>query len=109
MAGRSPVKSAILSAFVPGLGKFYIGKYRLGFNMLFMNGLFMAQTYESVHQLGWTHPLSLFNLLLASLFYASNIYGSYRDTRYFQQETLQQLYFDAANYYSTTHFPSLYR
>ncbi len=105
---KNPIKAACLSAIVPGLGKMYIGKYRIGLNAMFMNGVFAAQTYESIHKLGVKHPLSIVNIILSSLFYASTIYGSYRDTEYYKKENLQQLYHDASNYYSTVYYPDLY-
>lgn len=107
-AQKNPIKAACLSAVVPGLGKMYIGKYRIGFNAMFVNGVFAAQTYESIHKLGVKHPLSIANIILSSLFYASTIYGSYRDTEYYKKENLQQLYHDASNYYSTVYYPDLY-
>lgn len=106
---KSPIKAALLSSIFPGLGKVYIGKYRMGISAAFVNGLFAYQTYESIHQLGVKHPLSILNLLLATIFYSSNIYGSYRDTQYYKAEKLQQLYHDASNYYSVQSFPYLYK
>ena len=106
---KNPLKAALFSAVMPGLGKIYIGKYRMGLSTAFVNGLFAYQTYESIHRLGVKHPLSILNLLLATIFYSSNIYGSYRDTQYFKEEKLQQLYHDASNYYSVQSFPYLYK
>jgi hypothetical protein len=107
-AQKNPIKAACLSAVVPGLGKMYIGKYRIGLNAMFMNGVFAAQTYESMHKFGIKHPLSIVNIILSSLFYASTIYGSYRDTQYYKKENLEQLYHDASNYYSTVYYPDLF-
>ncbi len=106
---KSPLKAALLSSVIPGLGKVYIGKFRIGLSTAFVNGLFAYQTYESIHKLGIKHPLSILNLLLTTIFYSSNIYGSYRDTQYFKEEKLQQLYNDASNYYSVQSFPYLYK
>jgi TM2 domain-containing membrane protein YozV len=105
---KSPLKAALLSALVPGLGKVYIGKTRIGFNAFIMNGVFAFQTYESIHKLGVKHPLSIINLLLSSFFYASNVYGSYRDAKYFKKEKLQQLNNDASNYYANEYFPVVF-
>ena len=107
-AMKSPIKAALLSALVPGLGKVYIGKTRIGVNAFFMNGVFAFQTYESIHKLGVKHPLSIINILLSSFFYASNVYGSYRDANYFKKEKLQQLNNDASNYYANEYFPVVF-
>ncbi len=107
-ASKHPTQAALLSACVPGLGKMYIGKYRIGGNAMTMNGIFIWQTVESIRKLGIKHPLSILDLLFSSFFYASTIYGSYRDAKYFTHENLQQLYLDASDYYSVLYYPAVY-
>jgi hypothetical protein len=108
-ARHKPVVSMMLSAIVPGLGKWYLGKRKLALNTFITNGLLLYQSYESIQTLGVKHGLSIFNLLLASVFYAANVYGGYRDAVYFRKERLEQFYHDAHLYYSAQYYPSLYR
>jgi TM2 domain-containing membrane protein YozV len=108
-ASKNPTKAALLSAVVPGLGKMYIGKFKLGMNVFILNSIFSYQTYESIHRFGMKHPISMINVILTSFFYAANIYGSYRDARFFKQERLQQFYEDAADYYGGQYFSSLFK
>ena len=102
---KKPLLAATMSAFVPGLGKAYNGKGKRFLSTFLTNGMFIYQTYESVDKLGAKHPLSIANLVLASVFYMANVYGSYKDIIYFKQETKQQLFIDASNYYISEYQP----
>ncbi len=71
---KSPVKAAILSAIIPGLGKFYAGEFGDGITALLFTGLF---TYLAVDKFQRDQKTSawLFTAL-AAFFYGGNIYGS---------------------------------
>lgn len=98
---RSPLLAASLSAVVPGLGKAYNGKHRRFLATLLTNGMLSYQTYESIKKLGPKHALSITNMIIASVFYLSNVYGSYHDIQLFKRESKNQLLLDASNFYSS--------
>lgn len=92
-----------LSAVVPGLGKFYAGRKKSFLAALFVNGIFAAQTYESVDKLGIRHPFSILSLGVFSVFYLSNIYGSYYDVAQVKEETKNQFIINASDYFNSTY------
>ncbi len=71
---KSPVKAAILSAIIPGAGKFYTHDYADGIVAILTTGVLSYIAYTDFHAghnfRGW-----LF-VSLASGFYAGNIYGA---------------------------------
>lgn len=98
---KSPLLAASLSAIIPGLGKAYNGKPRRFFATFLTNSMLMYQTYESINKLGPKNVLSITNMIIASIFYAANVYGSYKDIKLFKRESKNQLLIDASNYYSS--------
>lgn len=74
MPYKSPLKAALLSTVIPGLGKIYTGDYGDELTALLMTGLFAFLSYDNFradHQFrAW-----LFTGL-TGFFYAGNIYGS---------------------------------
>ena len=72
--GKSPVAAAILSAIIPGAGKFYTHKYADGIWAFIASVGFAYLSYDNLHAKhnfrGW-----LFGGLAAG-FYAGNIYGA---------------------------------
>ncbi|MCU7497281.1 MAG: hypothetical protein HF314_17240 [Ignavibacteria bacterium] len=71
---KSPLKAAILSAIVPGLGKAYAGEWGDGLTSLIVTGVLGYVSYDNLRA---HHSFRgyLFGGLVA-LFYAGNVYGS---------------------------------
>ena len=71
---KSPLKAAILSAVIPGAGKFYTHEYADGIVAFLTTGILSYIAYTDFHAdhkiRGWIFTA------LASGFYAGNIYGS---------------------------------
>ncbi len=105
-SNKNPILGGALSAIVPGLGKLYAGKKRRFVASFLTSGMLMYQTYESIDQLGPKHALSITNMIIAGVFYAANVYGSYKDIQHYKSETKNQLYLDASNYYISDFYPS---
>ena len=71
---KSPVTAAILSAILPGAGKFYTGNYGDGAMAFVSTGLF---AYLSVYNIQHHHTTKAYIFTaLGSLYYAANIYGA---------------------------------
>lgn len=73
---KSPLLAAIMSAIVPGSGKYYAGKKGEGisnFIIVFGSGL---MTYENYRKLGIQHPKTIAFGAIFAANYVSNIYGS---------------------------------
>jgi hypothetical protein len=102
-AKKKGVIAGTLSMVVPGLGKLYTGRKKSFITTLLVNGLLAAQTTESIHKLGIEHPLSIFSLGVFSVFYFSNIYGSYYDVRTAQREQKTDFLLYATDYFNSTY------
>jgi TM2 domain-containing membrane protein YozV len=106
---KKPFLAAALSTAVPGLGQLYIGKKRSFITTLMMNLTCGLQAYEACYKLGVKNPYSIFSLGFFGLFYLSNIYGSYSDTKVVKKEKRNQLFIDAAHYYNINYTGKLYQ
>lgn len=73
-AYKNPVSAGILSALIPGAGKFYVHEFGDGVMALLTTGIFAFLSYDNFradHNFrGWLFAG------ISSLFYAGNIYGS---------------------------------
>ncbi len=78
---KSPVKAALMSSILPGLGKIYADQIGDGITALLVTGLFSFLAYDNFnadHQIrGWIFAG------LAAYFYAGNIYGSAAAAQYY--------------------------
>lgn len=81
---KNPVMASILSAIIPGAGKFYTGEFSDGIMAFITTGLLSFLAYDNFkadHNFrGW-----LFSGL-AVMFYAGNIYGSYASAQIFNAQ-----------------------
>ncbi len=81
---KNPVTASILSAIIPGAGKFYTGEFSDGIMAFITTGLLSFLAYDNFkadHNFrGW-----LFSGL-AAMFYAGNIYGSYASAQIFNAQ-----------------------
>ena len=72
---KSPIKAAILSTIIPGLGKIYAEQYSDGITAAIATGVLGYLSYANFHA-GHKFRAWLFTALTTG-FYAGNIYGSY--------------------------------
>lgn len=73
---RSPALAGMLSALVPGTGKFYTGNIEQGLTSLFTIGLFGYRTFLDYRYNGIDSPGFWVFGLATLYFYSGNIYGS---------------------------------
>lgn len=73
---KSPFLAGLLSAIVPGAGKYYNGQFGQGTMSLVVSSLFGLQTFESYKKNGPKSPSFIIFGGIFSFFYISNIYGS---------------------------------
>lgn len=97
---KKPWIAASFSALLPGLGKLYAGKNKTFLLAFILNAGYALQTIESTNKLGLKHPLSIINLGAFTVFYLSNIYGSYHAVLDLRKEQKKQFLTDAANFYN---------
>lgn len=78
---KSPMKSAILSSIIPGLGKIYTENYTDGITSFLVTGILSYVAYDNFkakrNTRGWIFAG------LAGYFYAGNVYGSYASAQIF--------------------------
>lgn len=81
---KSPVKAAILSAIIPGLGKAYAGEWGDGLTSLIVTGVLSYISYDNLK----AHHNFRGYLFggLAALFYAGNVYGSAAQAQIFNAQ-----------------------
>ncbi len=81
---KSPVLAGLLSAFIPGAGRVYAGRWFDGLMGFFMVYLTATSAYESSKR---ENSLSkIFTYSLAGIFYTGEIYGAYRSAKYYQRQ-----------------------
>jgi hypothetical protein len=73
---KSPFLAGMMSAVIPGTGKFYLGKIGQGTMSLMTSGIFALQAYEGYRKGGSKSPAFLIFGGLFSVFYIGNIWGS---------------------------------
>ncbi len=73
---KSPVIAGLMSAIVPGSGKFYLGKVGQGTMSLVTTAIMGLQSYEGYRKDGLKSPNFIFFGSLFSVFYVANIWGS---------------------------------
>ena len=77
MGSKSPWLAAGLSTLVPGLGKFYTGRYGEGAASFLLTGAFIGFSVESWIKNGGSDWRTILFTTVAALLHISNIYGSY--------------------------------
>ncbi len=73
---KSPFAAGLLSAIVPGAGRFYIGKPGEGVATLLVTGIFALQSMEAYRKDGPKSARFILFTSLLSITYVSNIWGS---------------------------------
>ncbi len=79
---KSPAKAAILSAIIPGSGKWYAGRRGQAITSFLTVGILAAITTELIAKRGVNDFFSISALTTTAIFYVGNIYGSYYTTKY---------------------------
>jgi hypothetical protein len=100
---KKPLKAALLSTIVPGLGRWYIGRPKLFLiNFLAITG-YGIQTAEAIRKVGIKNPYSIFMMSFGGMFYLSNIYGTYNETKMIRKEK-RHIYFHEAQVFYSDYF-----
>jgi hypothetical protein len=76
MKRKSPLVAGLLSAAVPGLGKYYAGKRGAGLAAFMSNMMLAAFAGESLYRSGYKSPQFIFFAGVFACFYSGNIVGS---------------------------------
>lgn len=104
---KKPFKAALLSAIVPGLGRWYIGKPKLFLINFLAIASYGIQATESIRKVGIKNPYSIFMLSFGGMFYLSNIYGTYNETKMIRKEK-RHIYFHEAQVFYNDYFSFSY-
>lgn len=108
LSKKNPVIAGCLSAVIPGLGKLYGQRPNSAVITFFSHALFAAQSIESVKKLGIKNGYSIFSVSLFSMFYISNVYGSFTDLKKQKIQSKKQLLINAEKYFNLNYPASLY-
>ncbi|NOX36086.1 MAG: tetratricopeptide repeat protein [Calditrichaeota bacterium] len=73
---KSPLKAAVLSAIIPGSGKFYVGREQDGLYALFLIAGSAFLSYRGYRNHGVAHFQTIFFGSAAGILYLGNVYGS---------------------------------
>ncbi len=98
---RKPWLAGVMSAIIPGLGKLYNGRPRSFRASLLVNAFFGFQMYEAINKKGINNYYSILSTGIFSVFYLSNIYGSFYDLKRVKIEKKKNFLDEVANYYKT--------
>lgn len=105
---KKPVLGAVLSAIVPGLGKWYGGQPNSAFVSFFSQAIYGLQTFETVKKFGFKNGFSIFSMSFFGAFYISNIFGTYTDIIKQKKLRKKNILINEGNYYSNFYPVSLY-
>jgi len=108
LSKKSPFLAGCLSTMVPGLGKLYGQRPNSALLTFFSQSVYAFQSIESVKKYGIKNSYSIFSISFFSLFYLSNIYGSYIDLKSLKKQRKKQLLLDAEKYFNLNYPATLY-
>ncbi len=77
--------SALMSAIVPGSGKFYCGYWQDGLISLVMTGISGFMAYRSYDKYGINNAYTWISGVMAAGYYGGNIYGGYRSAKRYNE------------------------
>jgi hypothetical protein len=104
---KSALKSAVISCFIPGYGKKYVGLPGEAVGTLLTNGVLGAVFAEAIWRKGFKSPYTIGAGLLFSTFYFSNIVGSYYAAKRFnlqQQRIVDEKIDTSLDFWANTYF-----
>jgi hypothetical protein len=82
---RSPVVGGVLSALLPGSGKFYAGNWEDGLISMVMVGMSAWQAYRGFERRGTGSVYAWSYAVIGTAFYLGNIYGSVKEVNKYNQ------------------------
>lgn len=88
---KSPLKAAVLSAIMPGSGKFYVGRKPDGLYSLFLIAGSALLSYRGYRDHGVAHFETIFFGTTAGVFYLGNVYGSAIAAKLYNQQAKLKL------------------
>ncbi len=98
---KSPIIAGLYSAFVPGLGKLYVGYKYQAFTSFITNALLISQVIESYSKVGVQSPRFIITSALFGAFYSGNIIGSYYAAKKNKIDHYKQLDEEIFEYYNS--------
>jgi tetratricopeptide (TPR) repeat protein len=87
MDNKKPVVAGLLSAVIPGAGKYYAGRKGNGIFTFLISALLGLQTYEAYKKVGPSSVRFIIYGSLFSVFYVANIWGSVLAVKIVRNET----------------------
>ncbi|MEI9920898.1 MAG: hypothetical protein WDO14_19200 [Bacteroidota bacterium] len=97
------------SMIIPGAGKVYYGQFGAGLNMFIANAALGLQAYESYRKSGVNSARFVIFGGLFSIFYLSNIYGTYKGLKKIKRDRRLQLNYEISDHYhNTDYYPGRY-
>lgn len=95
---KSPIKAAVLSAVIPGSGKWHLGRKGQAITSFLTVGILSAIATEVIIKNGWNNFYSVAAIATTTIFYGGNIYGSYYLGKYINQRTDEKIKQDIQYY-----------
>ncbi|WP_340153767.1 hypothetical protein [uncultured Marivirga sp.] len=100
---KKPWVAVMMSAVLPGSGKFYTGNYKDGIFSLFVVGGSAFQAYRGFNKEGISSTSGWIFGALSTGFYAGNIYGSAKSAQVYNQNFWLEIDKDAENIIRSTY------
>lgn len=106
---KSGVLASGFSMLLPGAGKVYYGQFGAGLNMFIANAALGLQAYESYRNSGVNSTRFVIFGSLFSIFYLSNIYGTYKGLKKIKKDRRKQLNYEISDqFHNTDYYPGRY-
>jgi hypothetical protein len=100
---KKPWVAVMMSAVLPGSGKFYTGNYKDGIFSLLVVGGSAFQAYRGFNKDGLSSTSGWIFGALSTGFYAGNVYGSAKSAQVYNQNFWLEIEKDAENIISSTY------
>jgi hypothetical protein len=98
---KSPALAAGMSAILPGSGKFYTGEWKDGLVSLLFVSAFAVQAYRGYNDYGPNSGFFIAYAGIGSVFYLSNIYGSHKSAKKYNEKIKQRIQHKVADSFIT--------
>lgn len=89
---KNPVVSGVLSAFIPGAGRIYLGRTGEGIFSFLTIGILTYNSYNGFAEDGVRSIYGWVNALPALALYLGNVYGSITGAYIYNEQQVQQIY-----------------
>jgi hypothetical protein len=107
-AHKSATTAAIMSAIIPGSGKWYAGYFGTPFAALFLNAILGGVSLELALKNGWNSWPAILGYAAFSTFYIGNIYGTVYSVKIKKKEN-EAFYKGVLLYHLMSSFERIYR